>query len=419
MAEGLSADEPFEDGAEFRYDPFSIEAMTDPTVFYPTLRDHYPAYYLPQYDAWAISRFADVWDGFLDSENFTEAEGQIFDQRRLLIHNDGVVPQPVIEPTVDIFNHIDGALHTRFRQTLAPPFLKGNVAKLAPQIEKLTRDRIVELRDRGRFDINADFASHVAAGSMCLILGIPLDRVPDIIRLVNLGVAREPGKPGFTKKGGEAIGQLHAMLVEIIARRRAGGGEPNRTLDALLSADLVGRPLSDGEIARQMSTLLVGGSETLPKIVSGGLLELSRRPDQLAEIREDVETRAPQAFEEVLRFNAPAQWFGRTVKHDRDLAGVRLRAGQRVILLIAAANRDRREFDRPDEFIWHRKARRLLSFGIGPHFCIGIHVARLEGQIMLREFLHAFPRFTVDPAAGEFAVSEFQMGWTSLPAEIQ
>ena len=419
MADGQSAGGQPEDKAEFRYDPFSIEAMTDPTVFYPTLREEYPAYYLPQYDTWAISRFADVWDGFLDSENFSEAEGQIFDQRRLLIHNDGAAPLPMIEPTVDIFNHIDGALHTRFRQVLAPPFLKGNVAKLAPQIEKLTRDRIAELRRWGRFDLNGDFASHVAASSMCLILGIPLDHVPDIIRLVNLGVAREPGKPGFTQKGGESIGQLHAMLVDIIARRRAGGGEPNRTLDALLAADLVGRPLGDGEIARQMTTLLVGGSETLPKILSGGLLELSRRPDQRAEICEDLETRSRQAFEEILRFNAPAQWFGRTVKKDRMLAGVQLRAGQRVILLIASANRDPREYDDPEAFIWHRKARRLLSFGIGPHFCIGIHVARLEGQIMLREFLAAFPHYTVDPAAGEFAVSEFQMGWTSLPADIR
>jgi len=87
-------------------------------------------------------------------------------------------------------------------------------------------------------------------------------------------------------------------------------------------------------------------------------------------------------------------------------------------LLIAAANRDPREFDNPDAFIWNRVAKRMLSFGIGPHFCIGIHLARLEGQIMLREFLAAVPRFEIDEAAGNWAVSEFQIGWTRLGARV-
>jgi cytochrome P450 len=185
----------------------------------------------------------------------------------------------------------------------------------------------------------------------------------------------------------------------------------------MLAADVTGRPLTDMEISQNLVSLVVGGAETLPKIFAGGLLELSRYPDQLAEVAAEP-ANANAAFEEMLRYSAPAQWFGRTVKTERGLAGVTLEPGQRVILLIAAANRDRREFEAPDAFIWNRKARRMLSFGIGPHFCIGIHLARLEGQIMLREFLAAFPKFEIDEAAGSWAVSEFQIGWTKLPVRI-
>ena len=88
-------------------------------------------------------------------------------------------------------------------------------------------------------------------------------------------------------------------------------------------------------------------------------------------------------------------------------------------MLLASANRDPREFDNPDEFRWNRNARRLISFGMGAHFCIGIHVARLEGQIMLREFLERVDRWTCLRDRGHWAVSEFQIGWTSLPIKIE
>ncbi|WP_297492578.1 cytochrome P450, partial [Acidocella sp.] len=177
----------------------------------------------------------------------------------------------------------------------------------------------------------------------------------------------------------------------------------------------VGRPLTDQEIAVNLIGILVGGVETVPKVVAAGMLELARRPEQLAEVRADAGAHAPLAFEEMLRFNAPAQWFGRTAKNRVTIGGVTLERGQRAILLIAAANRDPREFADADEFIWNRKARRMLSFGVGPHFCIGIHLARLEGQIMLRELLTSLGDYTVHPEEGEWPVSEFQLGWAKLP----
>jgi len=404
-------------GRGFHYDPFSIEAMNDPASLYPVLRERHPAYYMPQYDAWAISRYADVWDAFLDSEHFSEAEAQIFSREQLLVHNEGVAPAPMLDP-LTIFNHLDPPLHTRFRQALALPFLKGSVTRMTPTIEALIRDRVEVLGPLGRFDLNNDFASYVSAGAMCGMLGIPASEIPEVIRLVNEGGARDPGKPGFTEAGGQSVGQLIGMVAGMVAHRRKHEIDPNRLMDALIDGDFVGRPLTDVEIAKDLVALLFGGTETLPKVFAGGLLELSRRPDQLAAVAADPDRHAPIAVEEMLRFVAPAQWFGRTVRKERLLAGATLLPGQRVILLIASANRDPREFDDPDAFVWNRKARRMLSFGIGAHFCIGIHLARLEGQLMLRDFLKAFPRFEIDEAAGTKPASEFQIGWTSLPVRV-
>jgi cytochrome P450 len=401
----------------FTYDPFSLEAMTRPADFYKILREEYPAYYIPEYDSWAISRFEDVWEGFLDSENFTETEGQIFSRDLLRVHHRGNPPPQKLDPHVDIFNNLDPPYHTRLRHAMTPPLLKGNVNKLEADIVRLTRDRLAVLRDMGEFDLNGDFASYVSAGAVCLMLGIAQSQVPRVIHLVNATVAREPNQPGFTEHGMVAAGELVGDLVEIIAARRVGKGADNRLVDGLLAVDVTGRPLTDLEIAHNLVSILIGGSETLPKVFAGGLLELSKHQDQLAEVASDPANANP-AFEEMLRYSAPAQWFGRTVKNGRKLAGVDLEPGQRVVLLIASANRDWREYENPDAFIWNRKVRRLLSFGIGPHFCIGIHLARLEGQVMLREFLANFPKFEINPQAGTWATSEFQIGWTKLPVRI-
>lgn len=401
----------------FSYDPYSLAAMRDPHSFYAELRDNHPAYFLPQYDAWAISRFADVWEGFLDTTSFSEAEGQVIGQQQMLVHHNGICPSAPLEP-MSPFVMLDPPIHNRLRQLMAPTFMKPAIGRMTALIEGLVAQRLDMLLPRGRFDLNADFASVISGAAIASIVGLEPDRVPAMVELVNRSVAREPNQPGFTEAGMIALGELNGMLLEVVSGRRAGRGVPTPLIDVFFERDVNGVFLSDQEIAQNLISIIVGGAETVPKIVAGGLWELARRPDQLAAVAADPDNNAPLAVEEMLRYNAPAQWFARTVRQERELAGVQLKVGQRIILLVASANRDPREFDNPDEFIWNRKARRMISFGIGAHFCIGIHLARLETQIMIRELLKRLPRFTVEEAEGEWAVSEFQVGWTRLPVKI-
>ena len=124
---------------------------------------------------------------------------------------------------------------------------------------------------------------------------------------------------------------------------------------------------------------------------------------------------AVPAFEEMLRYELPLQFVGRTLLVDAEIAGVPMRAGQRVVLVLISANRDEREFDEPERFDVHRRMERHLGLGHGAHVCIGAHVARLEGVVMLRELLARHPRYDVDTSALEREASEFQVGWVSMP----
>ena len=402
----------------FHYDPFSAQAMADPHSLYPVLREEHPAWFLPEYDTWVFSRFQDVWDGFMDAEHFSEAEGQLFMREALLEHHRGNPPEPQLNPEKAMFLFLDPPVHTRFRHALGTPFLKGNVKRLEPAIRALARQRLAELLPRGEFDLNGDYAAHVAVRVTIDQVGLEFPDPDEIIRLLGRVVAREGGQAGSTADGLAARDTVHALLCGEVRRRRAGKGQPSPFIDALLTRDLIGRPLTDAEIAVDTMSALAGGTETVPKVLAGGMLELSRRPDQLAAIRADLPAHAPVAWEEMLRYNAPAQWFGRTVKKPVMLGGVALEPGQRVILLLASANRDSREFEDADAFIWNRKARRMVSFGVGPHFCIGIHLARLEGAILLEEFLAAVKDYELFPQRGIFAESEFQIGWNCLPVRV-
>ena len=397
------------------YDPFSLEAMKDPQPFYKRLREETRAYPLPQYHSWAIPCFADVWDIFLDRDRFTEAEGQVF-PREMLEAPLGTVPQPKLEP-LDIFNNQDPPVHGVIRRAMGASLQPAAVSALEPMIRELVRQRLDVLAETGRMDINLDLASHVSAGAACHIVGFGQSEIIDTITLVNRSMERTPGQSGMTVEGWAAVGEIHSRLKALVQQRRAGpiSGD-SRMIDGLIGLKLAGRgPLSDDEVAQQLVSILIGGTESLPKVISGGLRQLWKQPEQRAEVAADPAKNATSAVEEMIRMFAPAQWFGRTLKVDAEIAGQPMRVGERVLLLTASANRDEQEFQNADEFHWNRKMRRVVAFGMGPHFCIGIHIARLEARLIVEELLRRFPDYEIDEAAGQLSVSEFQIGWVKLP----
>ena len=164
-------------------------------------------------------------------------------------------------------------------------------------------------------------------------------------------------------------------------------------------------------------TILFGGIETLPKLVAHGLMELWRHPDQRREVGADPE-RCATAFEEMLRYCAPAQWFTRTVRRPIVIAGQDLGVGHRIFPLLMSANRDEREFDDPDEFRWDRPIARHLAFGQGQNFCIGNHLARLEGRVLVEELLARVPEYEIDLDGARRPPSMSQWGFRVMPIVV-
>lgn len=399
------------------YDPFSPEVMADPLPFYARLRRETPVLFLEKYDSYVFSRFQDIVDVMTTPGNaFIASESTLPTVETLLRHNHGTVPEVPIDPIPP--GPLLGSPHFEMLRTAhIKPFRPSHVRALATFIQQLCDERLDALLPQGRFDLTIDYGGIVAASVICHLFDMPLAQAADVLQLVN-DLSRTD-KEGGASDVPTIIGTCVAMMIETIAQRREAGADgSNLLIDGLIRLDAYGRPLSDVEVATQLVCAFVGGTETVPKIAAHGLMELARHPDQLAEVRADLAANVPVVVEEMIRFCAPAQWFARTAHRDVTVAGVDVRKGQRVIALFGSAARDEAEFDEPDRFIWNRRIERVLSFGAGPHYCIGIHLARLELRLLVETFLRRVASFSFDMDKSVRLPSSFQWGWNSLPVIV-
>lgn len=400
------------------YDPFSQAVMKDPLPFYERLRAEAPAHYLPRYDTWVFSRFQDIVDVLTVGGNtFIATDTTLPTPEILTRHNHGQVSELPLDPLP--IGAMLGSPHFEvLRNAHIRPFRPRAVRELTEFVQNLAECRLDELLPRGSFDLTQDYGGHVSASVICHLLDMPLSRAGEVLDLVN-SLSRTDPEGGGTDVP-TIIANCIGIMSEYIARRRAAGADgSNPLIDGLVNLQYYGRPLTDAEVATQLTCVFIGGVETVPKITAHGLMELANAPDQLAAVRADLPARVPVAVEEMIRFCAPAQWFARTAHKDVEVAGAQVRKGQRVMLLFGSAARDPAEFTEPDKFIWNRKIDRVLSFGTGQHYCIGIHLARLELRILVETFLRRVARFSFDRERAVRLPSSFQWGWNELPVIIE
>jgi cytochrome P450 len=405
------------DDESFTYDPFAPAVMADPLPYYRVLRDEYPAYYMPKWDTYALSRFSDIWNVLeINDGTFVASEGTLPAAAVLAAHNTGPVADPPLHP-MPFHANFDSPIYDEVRRSHSAPLRPRGVSGMADRIRELANDRLDVLLDRGSFDLTQDYGGIVAASMVCELVGLPAELASDVLAAVNAGSLATPGdgvdvanaRPGYLD-----------YLLPIVERRRAEGADGAQPIaDGLINYRLPdGSAFSDAEVAVQMLGVFIGGTETVPKIVAHGLWELSTRPDQLAAVRADLGANVPVAREEMIRYCAPAQWFARTVRTPFTIHDTTINPGQRIITLLGSAARDEREYAEPDDFTWNRSIERLLSFGRGQHFCLGVHLARLEITIMVTEWLRRVPDFHVIAESASRPPSSFQWGWNNIPVEV-
>ena len=221
------------------------------------------------------------------------------------------------------------------------------------------------------------------------ILGVPRDDWQLLFRLTNEVIGkddpefRQPGEsPGQTLR--RARGELHGYLNDLIARRRREPGDD--IVSQLISAEIDGEPLTEVQLLNYCELIVEAGNETTRNAISGGLLAFSEHRDEWDRLNEHPEL-LPTAVDEILRWVSPIIHFVRTATEDCELQGKEIKAGERVALFYASANRDEEVFGDPFTFRVDRRPNPHLAFGIGEHFCMGAHLARLELETLFRHLL--------------------------------
>jgi cytochrome P450 len=390
------------------YDPYADDVLADPHPFYRQLRDEAPAYFVEKYDAWALTRFADVWSAAADPVHFSSRAGTL--------------PSQVLtreQPVIPILNYVDPPQHTELRGIFQSCFAPRAVAAM----EGMVRSAAVELLERGaemgRFDAVQDFAMPFATRVAADLIGVAAKDMPSMVDWMQRFFGHDPDDGSMTPDGIAALEEVNSFGAELTRERRKHPSASCDAVNALLAFEQrTGKAFTDEEAGMHLGMLVIAGAETSAKAMALMISLLAAHPDQRRKLIDDPEG-IVDGFHETLRYDNPTQFLCRTVAESIELHGQRLRPGQGVMLLYASGNRDEREFERPDVFDVTRRPQRILSFSVGRHLCLGIHVARLEARVAMEEILSRHPDYEVDFDGAEQIRTEFIRGYTTLPVQLK
>jgi cytochrome P450 len=389
------------------YDPYSAEAIADPHPIYQRLRDRAPVYYVAAHDAWAISRFDDIWDVSIDSDRFSSAGGTL--PAQVVTKQQEVIP---------ILNFVDPPEHRALRGVFLPLLLPRAVARFEPFVRGVASELLDAAQERGSMDVMNDFAVPFSSRVAARLIGVPDEEMHLLVDWVSRFFQHDPEHGSMTPDGVKAMEEVNAYCCELVeARRRVESSEIDAVTSLLAFEEKSGRKFSAEEAGMHLGMLVIGGSETIAKGMTLYISLLSRFPEQREILRKDPSL-IQDGFHEALRYDNPTQFLCRTVACDLEMHGEALKKGQGVMLLYASGNRDERQFERPDAFEVARRPERILSFSAGEHLCIGIHLARLEARVAVEEILRRFPDYHIDFERAEPIHTEFIKGYASLPMQL-
>ncbi len=390
-----SADEARRRAGQFDLKALPEDFDRDPYCYYRALREHEPVKLMPD-GSYFLSRHADCEYVYKNPALFSSDKKAEFKPKF------GACPLFEHHTTSLVFN--DPPRHTRVRRLIASALLPKAIAHMQPGLEALVGRLLDNMADAGEVDLIADFASQIPIEVIGNLLGVPVaDRGP--LRgwsLAILGALEPVVSPQAFEWGNRSINEFSAYLEDLIADRRAKPGDPERdVLTRLIQGDDSGESLTMPELIHNCIFLLNAGHETTTNLIGNGLVLLSSHQHQLQALRSDPALIKP-AVEEILRFESSNQLGNRMSVEPVSIGGVAMPAGTPVTLCIGAANRDPDRFEEPDRFWIERPSRHHLAFAAGIHQCVGMNLARLEGQIAIAKFIERFPGYVLsgEPVRG-------------------
>jgi cytochrome P450 len=379
------------------YDPYDPATIENPHALFRRLRDEAPLYYNEEHGFYAVSRFEDIERTLINRETFISRKGVTLD----LLKGEFEIP-----PGTLIFD--DEPVHGIHRSLLSRMFTPRRISSLEPAIRELCASILDPLVGAGRFDVITDLASQVPMRVISMLVGIP-DADQESVRDHFLA-----GRSGERADEASLSGEIFA---EYVAWRVDHPSDDIMT--HLLNAEFedetgAKRKLSRDELLAYVNIVAAAGNETTRILIGWGARLLAENPDQRRLLIEDP-TLVPNAIEEILRYEPNTLQNCRYSVKDIEFHGQVVPAGSIMATLTPSGNRDERRFEDPDRLDVRRKIDHHMSFGFGSHYCLGQALARLEGRIVLDEFLKRFPEWEVDLDSAKFMHHADSRGYDSLP----
>ena len=390
------------------------EFYADPFPFYRALREHEP-----------VKRFADgsvFLTRYADCE-FVYKNPKLFssDKKREFKPKYGDSPLYEHHTTSLVFN--DPPLHTRVRRLIMGAMSPKAIAQLQPALVALVDHLLDAMAGKARIDLVEDFACAIPIEVIGNLLDVPRSERSPLREwsLAILGALEPVVRPEVAERGNRAVRDFLRYLEGLVGRRRASPGDPQRdVLTNLIQGDGLGTPggerLTTLELLHNCIFLLNAGHETTTNLIANGLVALAQHPDQRRRLVAQPEL-IKSAIEEILRFESSNQLGNRMTTQAVDVGGEALPEGTSITLCIGAANRDPAQFSDPERFDVGRTPNRHLAFGSGIHQCVGMGLARLEGEIAISRFLARFPSYALVGTPVRGGRARFR-GFLSVPCEL-
>jgi cytochrome P450 len=347
-----------------------------------------------------------VWNAYHDTTTFSSTHGVQLEQL------DAPAPFKMM-----IF--MDPPEHDILRKIISRAFTPRRMAQLEDSIGALAARYLDPFVGTAGFDYVADFGALLPPMVIGEMLGVPEAERNEIRLLTDDMMHIEEGATGPSDEAIAAGAKTYEYYAAMIAERRAAPRDDlvSALLDAELDSGGSRRTLTEEEILSFIMLLNGAGIETVARLLSWAAVTLARNPDQREILAADPSL-IPNAIEELLRYEAPSPVNGRWVTRPVTLHGVTIPAESKILMLNGSANRDPREFRDPDRFDVRRTMERHISFGFGPHFCLGAALARLEGRVALAGTLARFPRWEIDEGELVMVRTSTVRGFSSVPVHL-
>jgi len=363
------------------------EVIDKPYKHFGHLRETDPLHRNEKWDGWIITRYDDVQQCLQDDQHLSvEVEADRLEDSPLDIpETTKMFPKWVF--------YLDPPDHTKLRNVIGEAFNPEMVKEQHEKVKTITESLINDIKQQNPDEIELieKFAYPLPVQVITKIMGLPLDdenQLGEWSSNIALTLFHDYSAENRFEKTEQSIREFSEYVRDVVKERQE---DPQDDLITYLNqAEADGETLSEDEVVATVVGLLFAGHETTTKLITNGILELLRHPEQMEMLREDPSL-TPQAVEEILRYHGPSKSLTRGVVEDFELQGKQIEAGDRVLLSLAAANRDPRKFDNPDQFDITRGSMEHLAFGHGTHHCLGAPLARLEARTAFPAFVQAFP----------------------------